>query len=134
MGLARLAPLAEQGLTADHLTQSGAVLGTPDYIAPEQALNAGNVDIRADLYSLGCTLYHCLTGRVPFGGETVTEKLLRHPLELPPPLETLRPDVPPQVAQVVSRLMAKRPEHRYQTPAEVVAALGNSAFLPASAR
>jgi DNA-binding NtrC family response regulator/tRNA A-37 threonylcarbamoyl transferase component Bud32 len=132
MGLARLAPSAEGGLTADHLTQSGAVLGTPDYIAPEQALHAGTVDLRADLYSLGCTLYHCLAGRAPFAGDSVTQKLLKHQLESPPPLETVRPDVPPPLAQVVSRLMAKRPEDRFQTAAAVAAALERPVSLSGS--
>jgi DNA-binding NtrC family response regulator len=124
LGLARLEPGAAQQGTADDLTQSGAVLGTPDYIAPEQALNARTVDIRADLYSLGCTFYHFLTGQAPFNGSTWTQKLLQHQLEAPAPVEQLRPDVPPAVAAVVRRLMAKHPQDRYQTPAEVVAALG----------
>jgi DNA-binding NtrC family response regulator/tRNA A-37 threonylcarbamoyl transferase component Bud32 len=123
LGLARLAPVAEQEPTADRLTQTGVVVGTPDYIAPEQALAAGTVDIRADLYSLGCTLYHCLTGQAPFVGSTLAQKLLQHQLEQPPPIETFRSDVPPALAEVVCRLMAKRPEDRYRTPAEVVAAL-----------
>jgi serine/threonine-protein kinase len=122
MGLARLDPVPEQR-SANQLTQTGAVMGTPDYIAPEQALNARTVDIRADLYSLGCTFYHCLTGQVPFVGSTMTQKLLQHQLEFPPPIETLRPEAPFAVTEVVSRLMAKRPEDRYQSPAEVVAAL-----------
>jgi serine/threonine protein kinase len=122
MGLARLDPVPEER-SASQLTQTGAVMGTPDYIAPEQALNARTVDIRADLYSLGCTFYHCLTGQVPFVGSTMTQKLLQHQLELPPAVETLRPDVSPAVTEVLSRLMAKRPEDRYQSPAEVVAAL-----------
>src|SRR5262249_47431953 len=112
----------QQG-TADYLTRSGAFLGTPDYIAPEQALNARTVDIRADLYSLGCTFYHFLTGQAPFAGTTWTQKLLQHQLEVPPPVERLRPDVPAAVAAVVRRLMAKHPKDRYQTPAEVVTAL-----------
>ena len=79
---------------ARDLTRTGTVMGTMDYLAPEQALDPRTVDIRADLYSLGCTLYHLLAGRVPFAGGTATERLLRHQLEQPPALEQLRPGVP----------------------------------------
>ncbi len=123
MGLARL----DQGLVADDkgntLTKEGTVMGTPDYIAPEQALASHTVDIRADLYSLGCTFYYLLTGQGPFPGGSLTEKLLKHQLNDPEPVERLRPDVPPELARVIQRMMAKKPEDRYQTPAEVAAAL-----------
>src|SRR5262249_60927841 len=76
-----------------------------------------------DLYSLGCTLYYLLTGRVPYPGGTALEKLIRHNTAEPAPIEQLRPDVPSAVATIVRKLMAKRPEDRYQTPADVVAAL-----------
>jgi WD40 repeat protein/tRNA A-37 threonylcarbamoyl transferase component Bud32 len=121
LGLARLQAAASEESTT--LTQEGAVMGTPDYIAPEQARDSHTVDIRADLYSLGGTLYYLLTGRVPFPGGTLTEKLLKHQFDEPAPVERLRPDVPPEVAGVVRRLMAKRPEERYQTPAELAMAL-----------
>src|SRR5262249_45322295 len=101
----------------------GTVMGTPDYIAPEQARNAHRVDIRADLYSLGCTLYHLLAGQLPFPEGTVIEKLLMHQLDSPTPLETIRPGIAPGVVAVVSKLMSKRREDRYQTPAEVAEAL-----------
>ena len=97
-------------------------MGTLDYIAPEQAMDSHDVDIRADLYSLGCTLYFLLTGKAPFPGGEALQKLLKHRLEEPVPVEQLRPDVPPGVAAVVRKLMAKRPEDRYQTPAEAAAA------------
>jgi serine/threonine protein kinase len=103
----------------------GKVVGSPDYIAPEQSLNSGTVDIRADLYSLGCTFYYLLTGRVPFPGGSVMAKLLRHQTEEPVPVERRRPEVPPGVAAIVHKLMSKRPEDRYQTPAEVAAALAS---------
>ena len=70
-------------------------MGTPDYIAPEQAMDSHDVDIRADLYSLGCTLYFLLTGKVPFPGGEAMQKLLQHRLDEPVPVEQLRPDVPP---------------------------------------
>ncbi|HEY7157740.1 MAG TPA: hypothetical protein VH575_27535, partial [Gemmataceae bacterium] len=89
----------------------------------EQARNAHAADTRADLYSLGCTLYFLLTGQPPFPNGTATEKLLQHQLDPPTPIEQLRPDVSPALAAVVRTLMAKRPEDRYRTPAEVGAAL-----------
>jgi WD40 repeat protein/tRNA A-37 threonylcarbamoyl transferase component Bud32 len=122
LGLARLRHPGDEGDSAGTLTQEGAFIGTLDYIAPEQALDSHTVDIRADLYSLGCSLYFLLTGRVPFLG-TAAEKLLKHQMQEPAPLEELRPDVPPAVAAVVRRLMAKRPADRYQTPAEAAEAL-----------
>src|SRR5262249_7522508 len=105
------------------LTDTGAVVGTPDYIAPEQARNSREIDTRADIYSLGCTLYYLLTAKIPFPGETLTEKLIKHQLEEPEPLPQVRPDVPAQIVAVVQRMMNKRPEDRYQTPAHVAAAL-----------
>ena len=120
MGLARL----QAG--GDHdsaLTQEGVVMGTPDYLAPEQATNARNADIRSDLYSLGCTFYYLLTGKAPFHGGALTEILLRHQMDAPPPLDQLRPDVPPALAAVVSRLLAKNPADRFQAPVELAEAL-----------
>ncbi|HXG09120.1 MAG TPA: serine/threonine-protein kinase [Gemmataceae bacterium] len=122
MGLARLDHPAEDE-EDNPLTQAGAAMGTVDYIAPEQALDAHRVDIRADLYSLGCTFYFLLTGSIPFPGGTPMERLLRHREQEPVPVERLRPDVPPAVGAILRKLMAKRPEDRYQTPAEVAAAL-----------
>jgi WD40 repeat protein/tRNA A-37 threonylcarbamoyl transferase component Bud32 len=120
MGLARLqGRLEESGDATDPLTQEGAVMGTPDYMAPEQATDSHRADIRADLYSLGATLYYLLTGRAPFADGTLANKLLRLQMEEAPPVERLRPDVPPGVAAVVRKLLAKRPEQRCQTPAEL---------------
>lgn len=99
------------------------VVGTPDYLALEQVLNAHQVDIRADLYSLGCTLYFLLTGRPPFAGGTLAETLLNHQMEQAVPVDRLRPEVPADVAAVVKALMSKRPEDRSQTPSELVAVL-----------
>ena len=122
LGLALLQQLddSEAGTT---LTHEGAVMGTPDYMAPEQSLDSHNVDIRADLYSLGCTLYFLLIGRVPFPGGTMTEKLLRHQVEAPKPVEVVRPEVSADLGAVVRKLMARQPEDRYQTPAELADAL-----------
>jgi serine/threonine protein kinase len=121
MGLARLDQPGNEDQTT--MTQLGVVMGTPDYIAPEQALASHTVDIRADLYSLGCTFYFLLTGQVPFPGLSATEKLIKHQLEEPPPLAQFRSDIPPAVADVVMKLLAKKPVNRYQTPAELAAAL-----------
>lgn len=116
-GLARLRHGAAAGLS----TAEGAIVGTADYMAPEQA--QGRPDVRSDLYSLGCTLYFLLTGRPPFPGGEILEKCVRHRVEEPEPLGRLRPAVPRRVRGVVSRLMAKDPAERFQTPAEAAAAL-----------
>src|SRR5262249_54951834 len=118
MGLARLAGQGETGLT-----QTGQVLGTPDYLAPEQAFDARKADIRSDIYSLGCTLYFLLTGRPPFTAETLAQVLLKHQMEQAPALASLRPDVTPALQTVLSTMMAKQPEQRYQTPTEAAEAL-----------
>jgi serine/threonine protein kinase len=105
------------------LTASGMVMGTPDYLAPEQAADPRAADIRADLYSLGCTLYFLLVGQPPFPGGTFVQKLEAHARKAPPPLCRRRPEVPAGLARVVERLLAKDPARRYQSPAEVAAAL-----------
>jgi response regulator RpfG family c-di-GMP phosphodiesterase len=106
------------------LTQPGTVLGTIDFMAPEQARDASTVDVRADVYALGGTLYWCLTGQVPFpdGGSEV-EMLVKRLTQEPPSVRALRPDVPAGLEAVVRRLMARDPEDRYQTPQEVMHAL-----------
>jgi formylglycine-generating enzyme required for sulfatase activity/tRNA A-37 threonylcarbamoyl transferase component Bud32 len=129
MGLARM----QADDDSSTLTKEGSVMGTLDYVSPEQAMNAHTVDIRADLYSLGCTFYFLLTGRVPFPGGTAMEKLSNHAFHEPAPVEQLRPDVPPGVAAVVRKLMAKKPEERFQTPAEVAAVLAKGALVPTGA-
>jgi serine/threonine protein kinase/Leucine-rich repeat (LRR) protein len=135
-GLARLprsadGPLAEIGPKGT-LTGAGAVMGTADYIAPEQAADPRSADIRADIYSLGCTLFHLLTGRPPFPEGTVTEKLAQHVRGAFPSLTDLRPEVPPGLAGVVARMMATDPQQRYATPGEVAQALGR--FCPPASR
>ena len=105
------------------LTRLGMMIGTPDYVAPEQIRDSRTADIRSDLYSLGCTLYHMLAGRPPFGGLDTIDKLHRQQSAEPIPVEQLRPDVPTSVAVVVRTLLAKKPRDRYQDPGEVVAVL-----------
>jgi serine/threonine protein kinase/WD40 repeat protein len=123
LGVARLLQPPDGLDSVSALTKDGRVVGTPDYMAPEQAANSSKADIRSDLYSLGCTFFHLIAGQVPFPGGTPMEKLLKHRIEAPRPLEKVRPQVPPAVAAVVRRLMAKKPEERYQTPAELGLAL-----------
>jgi formylglycine-generating enzyme required for sulfatase activity/serine/threonine protein kinase len=106
------------------LTGEGAMLGTPDYIAPEQSLDAAKADIRADMYSLGCTLYFLLAGRPPFSASSLGAILMAHQTEEAKPLNLVRPEVPEELAALVRKMMAKSPAKRYQTPLEVVQALG----------
>jgi serine/threonine-protein kinase len=119
LGLAR----PQGGESSRDLTRTGTLMGTLDYLAPEQALDPRGVDIRADIYSLGCTFFFLLTGRPPFQGGTDAQKLLQHQQQEPPAVEALSPDVPPAVAATLRRMLAKRPEQRFQTPAELAAAL-----------
>lgn len=104
-------------------SRDGTAFSTADYIAPERAATGELCDIRAELYSLGCSLYFLLTGQVPFPGGTVADKYRWHQEEEPAPIESLRSNVPPEVAAVMHRLMAKHPDERFQTPAEAANAL-----------
>jgi serine/threonine protein kinase len=124
-GLARLQEAEDAELAGDGTIQTSAntVLGTPDYLSPEQCRDLHATDIRSDLYSLGCTFYYLLTGQVPFPGGTSLEKLVRHASEDAEPVESLRPSVPAAVAAIVRKLMAKDPAERYQAPDELAAAL-----------
>lgn len=129
LGLARLNdPILEGG---NRVTQDGYVIGTPDFLAPEQARNPAGVDIRADVYALGATLYFLLTAKVPFDGANATEKLLKHCTEPPPQLLPLRPDAPPQLEHLIHWCMSKRPEDRPQTPLELARVL--EPFCPQTA-
>jgi serine/threonine protein kinase len=109
--------------TGKRLTLAGAIMGTPDYIAPEQVTDPRAADIRADIYSLGCTFYNLLTGRPPFPEGSDLQKMMAQIEESPPPVRGLREDVSPELVCVLGRMMAKDPAERYQTPAEVVRAL-----------
>lgn len=106
--------LARRYETQGHveLTQSGVTLGTFDYISPEQARDPRNVDIRSDLYSLGCTIFHMVSGQPPFPGQNVVQKLLQHQEKSPPDLRNFVQDVPEALADLVKRLMAKTPSDR----------------------
>lgn len=120
-----LARLAEASLSPgqQRVTQEGLVLGTPDFLAPEQARNPAGVDIRADIYALGGTLYYLLTASPPYEGATTTDKLLRHCNDPPPDARQKRPEVPEHLARLIQWFMAKLPEHRPQTPLELALAL-----------
>ena len=123
MGLARMHEVDREAAADDDLTATGMTIGTFDYIAPEQARNPRDADTRSDIYSLGCTLFYMLTGQPPFPGGTPLQKLLSHQGDQPPQLAELRADIPAPLAAVVGRMLAKRPEQRYQTPADLTTAL-----------
>ena len=123
-----LAKATREATNDTSLTHHGAMMGTPDYVAPEQAADARNADIRSDIYSLGCTLYHLLSGRPPFPSPSLYETLQGHAAAKAKPLDLLQTDVPPALAGVVARMMAKDPLLRYQTPQEVANALAPFVF------
>lgn len=125
-GLARLQePKAGQNMPTHGSieTAQNMVVGTPDYLSPEQGKDLHQADIRSDLYSLGCTLHFLLAGQVPFPGGQTIEKLVRHNTDEAVSLDKLRADVPPEVAAIVRKLMAKSPADRYATPSDLANAL-----------
>jgi serine/threonine protein kinase len=112
-----------EGQIDTQLTQEGSVLGTPDYLAPEQAKDARNSDIRADIYSLGCVLYHLVTGRTPFPETNIMAQMLKHATEKAPPVSQFVPGVPAGFQNVIDKFLAKTAETRFQTPVEASEAL-----------
>lgn len=123
-----VAKLTDLGLAIDladqeRVTRDGATVGTFDYVSPEQARHSHAVDTRSDIYSLGCTLYHMLAGRVPYPSASLPEKLFGHQAAEPEALTSLVPDIPIGLTAVVSRMMRKSPDERYATPLEVAQAL-----------
>jgi eukaryotic-like serine/threonine-protein kinase len=121
LGLARFFQDEQDLLTLKYDEKN--VLGTADYVAPEQALNSHQVDIRVDIYSLGATLYFLLAGHPPFPEGKAAQKLIWHQTRMPKPIQEVRREVPAALAAVVNKMLAKKPEDRYQTPAELIAAL-----------
>ncbi|HET6575612.1 MAG TPA: serine/threonine-protein kinase, partial [Fimbriiglobus sp.] len=115
------------------VTRAGLVLGTPDFLAPEQARDPLGVDTRADVYGLGATLYYLLTGQVPFDGPSPAEKVVQHVTAPPPSARDSRPDVPPQLDAIIKWMMAKQPDDRPQTPAQASLALAPFCAPPAQA-
>jgi serine/threonine protein kinase len=127
MGLARFFYDEEDILTKKY---DENVLGTADYLAPEQATDSHGVDIRADIYSLGATFYYCLTGRTPFQEGTVAQKLIWHQTRLPKPIRSFRPEVPEGVVAVIDKSMSKDVAARYQSPLEMAEALSEWTTTP----
>src|SRR5690348_5667242 len=128
-GVARLLDLGLARFLNDHGDQltlkydDKIVLGTADYVAPEQIENSHAVDTRADIYALGSTFYFLLAGHPPFPTGTVSQKLLWHRTKEPTPIQEVRPEVPEALAAILAKMMAKNPNERYQTPAQVVSQL-----------
>jgi serine/threonine protein kinase/Tol biopolymer transport system component len=122
MGLARIEGAGNVAAQAE-LTGTGAVMGTVDYMAPEQALSTKHADARADVYSLGCTLHYLLTGRPPYTGETLMARLLAHREDPIPSLQEAKADVPDALELIFHKLLAKKVDERYQTMTELIADL-----------
>ena len=120
MGLVRLSEDDEERTA---VTRAGQVMGTPDYMSPEQGWNTATVDIRSDIYSLGCTLFRLLTGKVPFPGENPLQVLMARCSRDVPPASSLRPELAAPVDQLLQKMTRRDPQERFQTPAEVAAAL-----------
>jgi eukaryotic-like serine/threonine-protein kinase len=120
MGLARFFHEEEDSITRKY---DESVLGTADYLAPEQAINSHDVDIRADIYSLGATLYFCLTGKTPFNEGSIAQKLIWHQTRQPKSVKLVRPEVPDGIVAVVERSMAKDPNQRFPAPQAMAEAL-----------
>jgi len=123
-GLARLTTCdgSKAGKSVSALTDDGILLGTLEYIAPEQCRDATSADIRSDIYSLGCTLYHMIVGHPPFSG-SIGELVLAHTQTVPPAIDRIRPEVPKALADVVAKMLCKEPGDRYGTPMEIAEAL-----------
>ncbi|MBI3410151.1 MAG: serine/threonine protein kinase, partial [Planctomycetes bacterium] len=114
---------APEGGNRLELTAEGVLLGTPDYLAPEQARDPRNIDIRADIYSLGCVLYHALTGQPPFPDRNVLSQMVRHATEPAKPLQEFNPAIPDGLQQIMNWMLAKQADQRYPTPERAAQAL-----------
>jgi len=123
MGIARVNEFVGQMAfgSADELSSSGVIVGTPDYMSPEQSTDLRVADARSDIYSLGCTLYFLLTGQPVFSGETVLQKIIAHREQPPPFLREIRGDVPECLEKVFQKMLAKRPQDRQRSMTEVIA-------------
>ncbi|VTS06767.1 serine/threonine protein kinase [Tuwongella immobilis] len=121
LGLARLLGSSTEGITQKH--DQKQVLGTADFLSPEQAISSSDVDIRSDVYALGATLYYLLAGHPPFPTGSLAQKLISHQTKEPTPIQQIRSDVPPTLAAVLVKMMKKSPADRFQTPADILAEL-----------
>jgi serine/threonine protein kinase len=121
MGLVLFTDRSDDEWTAR--AEQGSVMGTADYLAPEQAIDSRSVDVRADIYSLGATFYFALTGQTLFGEGTVAQKLLWHQMRAVRPVREIRPDVPAELESIVMKMVSKKPEDRFSMPEEVESAL-----------
>ena len=131
IGLGRILFDDSEAPTVEGLTGEGVLLGTPDYMAPEQARDPRAADIRSDIYSLGCVLYHALAGQPPFPDTNIISQMIRHATEPPRPLKELNPAVPDGLQQILNWMLAKDPPGRYPTPERAAQAL--QVFLAAGA-
>ncbi|QEH32795.1 Serine/threonine-protein kinase PrkC [Aquisphaera giovannonii] len=120
----------QSDLEDERVTREGTTVGTVDYMAPEQARDSRAASERSDIYSLGCTFYYLLAGIPPFPGGDITDKLTRHARSAPPDIRDLRPDVPVELARLIQRMMAKRPEDRFASFDELIRALDQVALPP----
>ncbi len=121
LGLARFHD--DSGMASLTAAHNETVLGTADYLSPEQALNSHNVDPRTDIYSLGCTAYFLLTGHPPFPEGSVAQRLVAHQVKQPKPIAEERSDAPPELTAIVGKMMAKTPDDRFQSASEVATIL-----------
>jgi serine/threonine protein kinase len=133
-GVATVTRPAPKGVAIDagSITLVNAAMGTPAFMAPEQGRDATRVDARADIYSLGCTLYDLITGRPPFEGRTALELIAKHQNEPMAPPETIVPRVPRALSEIVLKMTTKRPEDRYANLGEVIKAFEEFLGLPSS--
>jgi len=140
LGLARVAHQAELATDGPAnfeaedggVTRSGQIMGSPDYMSPEQAMSSSTVDIRSDIYGLGVTLFQLLCNELPYTGENVMEKLLERINKDAPPVSTYRPELPPVLVHIVAKMLHRDPAQRFQTPVEVAAVLEAFAVDPQS--
>lgn len=122
MGLARFEDSVQKN-NVDGLTTTGQVMGTVDFMPPEQAVSTRSADARSDIYSLGCTLFAMLIGEIPFHGETVMARMLAHREEPIPNMNRINPEIPESLNDIFRKMLAKQPEHRFQSMRDVEQAL-----------